>query len=89
MEQRSSVRSPEALGRVLARLRYDSGLTQEELATALGVTRRYVYALESGHPNLYATRLFETLRELGAHLDVVSPGDSPRRERDAKSAPDA
>lgn len=85
MEQRSPVRSPEALGRVLARLRYDNDLTQEELATALGVTRRYVYGLESGQPNLYATRLFDALRELGAHLEVVSPGRTTLHDSGAAS----
>jgi HTH-type transcriptional regulator/antitoxin HipB len=41
-DQRTPVRSPEALGQALARLRYDNNLTQEQLATALGVSRRYV-----------------------------------------------
>ena len=72
MEARAAVRSQVALGRELARLRYDRGLTQDELAEALGISRRYVYELESGRPNLFATRLFELLREVGAHLEVVS-----------------
>ncbi len=72
METRAAVRSQVALGRELARLRYDRGLTQDELAEALGISRRYVYELESGRPNLFATRLFELLREVGAHLEVVS-----------------
>jgi HTH-type transcriptional regulator / antitoxin HipB len=72
VETRATVRSQAALGRELARLRFDHGLTQEELAEALGISRRYVYELESGRPNLFATRLFELLREVGAHLEVVS-----------------
>lgn len=67
-------RSPEALGDALARLRYERGLTQDELAEQLGVSRRYIYAIESGQPNLYATRLFEVLRVLGARIDVVEEG---------------
>lgn len=85
MEQRTVVRSPQALGRVLAHLRYEAGLTQEELAEVLGLSRRYVYELESGRPNLYATRLFEMLRELGAHVEVVSP----RHGGTAAAEPDA
>jgi len=80
MDSRATIRSQTALGRELARLRYDRGLTQDELAEALGITRRYLYELESGRANLFATRLFELLRELGAHLEVVStqqPGSSP------------
>ena len=71
MTDRSVVRSQQALADALARLRYEHGLTQEELAETLGVSRRYVWELENGKPNLYATRLFELLRELGAHLEVV------------------
>lgn len=70
---RSMARSPQALGDAIAQLRFDRGLTQEDLADALGVNRRYIYEIESGKPNLYALRLFEALRELGAHLEVVAP----------------
>jgi HTH-type transcriptional regulator/antitoxin HipB len=62
---------------VLARLRYQQGLTQEELAEALGVTRRYLSEIENGKQNLFATRLFELLRELGAHLEVVPDAAPP------------
>ncbi len=68
---RTPVRSAEALGQVLARLRYERGLTQEEMAESLGVTRRYVYELERGRPTLYARRLFEVLGELGVHVELV------------------
>jgi HTH-type transcriptional regulator/antitoxin HipB len=69
---RSTVRSAEALGDAIARLRFERDLTQEDLADALGVSRRYIYEIESGKPNLFAVRLFEALRELGAHLEVVA-----------------
>lgn len=75
MDSRVPARSQKALGRELARLRFERGLTQGELADALGVTRRYIYELETGRPTLFATRLFELLRELGAHLEVVSTPD--------------
>ncbi|MGL4175787.1 MAG: helix-turn-helix domain-containing protein [Dermatophilaceae bacterium] len=77
MTVRVMARSQAALGKELARLRFDRGLTQEEVAEALGISRRYVYELESGRPTLFATRLFELLRELGAHLEVVSDPGSP------------
>ncbi|EAP98301.1 hypothetical protein JNB_15093 [Janibacter sp. HTCC2649] len=72
MEGRTVARSQAALGKELARLRFERDLTQEDLAHALGVSRRYIYELETARPNLFATRLFELLRELGAHLEVVS-----------------
>ena len=75
MQTRTVVRSPEALGQALARVRYEVGLTQDDLAEALGITRRYIYAMESGQPTLFAVRLFEILRELGAHLELVASGE--------------
>lgn len=74
----SSIRSAEALGDAIARLRFESGLTQGELAESLGVSRRYIYAIESGQPNLYASRLFEVLRELGVHVEIVANEPSRR-----------
>jgi len=76
---RTPVRSPRALGEAVARLRVERDLTQDELAAALGVTKRYIYQIESGRPNLFATRLFEALRELGAHIELVP------NERDGNS----
>ncbi len=65
------VRSPEDLGAFVARLRFTHDLTQAELAERLGISRRYVYEIESGRPNLYALRLFEILNLLGATMTVV------------------
>lgn len=70
--QRATVRSPKALGDALSRLRFDRGLTQAELADSLGIERRYIYEIEQGKETRYAVRLFEVLRELGAHVEVVS-----------------
>jgi HTH-type transcriptional regulator/antitoxin HipB len=68
---RAQVRSPEDLGRAIAHLRFTHDLTQEELAQRLGISRRYVYEIESGKPNLYALRVFEILNLLGASLTVT------------------
>ncbi|MDP9115902.1 MAG: helix-turn-helix domain-containing protein [Actinomycetota bacterium] len=64
------VLSPKDLGRFLADLRAERGLTQVQLADELGVSRRYVYEIENGKPSLYSDRLFATLRLLGAHLVI-------------------
>jgi HTH-type transcriptional regulator / antitoxin HipB len=64
----AAVRTPEDLGRFLARVRQDHGLTQEELAQDLGVSRRYVSEIENGKPGLYTERLFQMLRLLGVRL---------------------
>lgn len=64
----AAVRTPEDLGRFLARVREDRGLTQGELAEELGVSRRYVSEIERGKPGLYTERLFQMLRLLGVRL---------------------
>jgi HTH-type transcriptional regulator/antitoxin HipB len=64
----ATVRTPEDLGRFLARVRQDRGLTQEELAEELGVSRRYISEIENGKPGLYTERLFQMLRLLGVRL---------------------
>lgn len=48
MAANNPIRSQKALGEALARLRYDRDVTQQELADTLGISRRYVYDLESG-----------------------------------------
>jgi HTH-type transcriptional regulator/antitoxin HipB len=55
-------------------LRTQEGLTQAELADELGVSRQYVIELETGKPNLYSERLFQTLRLLGGRLRAQGPG---------------
>lgn len=71
MTAHTPVRSAKALGDAIARLRFERGLTQRDLSESLGVSRRYIYAIESGQPNLYVTRLFEVLRELDAHIEIT------------------
>ncbi len=70
----AAVRTPEDLGRFLARAREDRGLTQEALAEELGVSRRYVSEIENGKPGLYTDRLFQMLRLLGVRLRAEQIG---------------
>ncbi|MGN6605645.1 MAG: helix-turn-helix domain-containing protein [Jatrophihabitans sp.] len=67
--------SAQDLGRFLGDLRAERGLTQAQLADELGISRRYVYEIESGKPSLYSDRLFATLRLLGARLTVEAEVD--------------
>lgn len=62
------IRSPEDLGRFMANARVERDLTQQGLADALGVNRRYVSEIENGKPGLYTERLFQALRLLGVEL---------------------
>jgi transcriptional regulator with XRE-family HTH domain len=49
--KRESKRALRRLGVVLASLRNDAGLTQEEVAAAAGITPRYLQMLERGTAN--------------------------------------
>lgn len=66
------VRSATDLGSFLAELRVRHDLTQDEVAERLGISRRYLYEIESGKPSLYTDRLFALLRLYGATLTVES-----------------
>lgn len=66
--------SPAELGRRLAHLRAQRGLTQNQVAQQLGISRRYVCEIEAGKPSLYSERLFRLLDLLDAGLVVEGEG---------------
>jgi HTH-type transcriptional regulator/antitoxin HipB len=70
----AAVYTSEDLGQFLAHVREKRGLTQEELALELGVSRRYVSEIENGKPGLYTERLFQMLRLLGVRLRAEQVG---------------
>jgi HTH-type transcriptional regulator / antitoxin HipB len=70
----ATVRTPEDLGRFLARVREDRGLTQQALADELGVSRRYISEIENGKPGLYTERLFQMVRLLRVRLKAEQIG---------------
>lgn len=59
---------PADLGALIQRARVRGGLTQQQLAEHMGISRRYVSEMESGKPGLYTSRLFDLLTELGIRL---------------------
>ncbi len=72
----ASIRDLQTLAR---RRRKGLGLTQDELAARIGVSRKWVYTLETGSPN--AVELSIVLRliaALGLALDVDAPDPEPR-----------
>ena len=64
------VNNPAQLGAFLRNQRLQRGITQDQLAEDLGITRQYLVDLEKGRPTLYSKRLFALLRLLGARLKV-------------------
>jgi HTH-type transcriptional regulator / antitoxin HipB len=66
----TTARSARDLGAFVRRARRARGLTQAQLADELGISRQYLSELENGVENLYVTRLFEVLDELGASMQL-------------------
>ncbi|MCZ9881865.1 helix-turn-helix transcriptional regulator [Arthrobacter sp. B2a2-09] len=63
-------RNPKNLGAAIKHARTARGMTQEQLAEDLGIPRLYLVSLENGTSNLWATRMFRTLRRLGIKVTV-------------------
>ncbi len=74
--QTARITGPEALGAILREARTLHDLTQDQLATRLGVSRRYVIEIEQGKPTKALERLFDYMRETGVSLygDIDTPG---------------
>lgn len=60
---------------VVKAAREDAGLSQSELADRLAFSRDYMIDLESGKGNLYTTRLFRVLHELGITVTLTYGND--------------
>jgi len=56
---------------VIKAAREDAGLRQDELAERLAFSRDYMIDLESGKVNVYTTRLFRVLHELGITITLT------------------
>ena len=67
----------------LRRTRLDTGLTQAEVAKALGTTQAYVSKSESGERRIDAVELYDFARVYGAPLETLLPTSKVRRLTDA------
>ena len=63
--------NPTELGRALGRLRRSRDLTQEQMASRVGVHRSYLAKMEAGLSTEQIQRTFALLREAGYELAVV------------------
>ncbi len=80
----ASVRDLQTLAR---RRRKGLGLTQDELAARMGVSRKWVYTFETGSPNAVELSIvLRLLAALGLVLDV-DPPDAALREPSMAGAP--
>lgn len=71
---RERATTPTDLGRRIAHVRAQRGLTQTQVAEALGISRRYVCEIEAGKPSLYSDRLFRLLDLLDAGIVIEDKG---------------
>jgi transcriptional regulator with XRE-family HTH domain len=65
------VSSPADLGRAIAGVRAERGVTQDELAKEVGVDRSYLARLEAGATTLVLERALRALRRMGATVTVT------------------
>ncbi len=62
------------VGRNFARLRAESGLTQEAVAERAGLTQQYLSSLERGQRNPTVETLWALAQALGvSHVELVKP----------------
>ncbi|MCK6066462.1 MULTISPECIES: helix-turn-helix domain-containing protein [Microbacterium] len=69
----AKIASVQDLGFALQQSRMATGMTQRDLAQAVGTTQRYIWELESGKPAPALVRLLDALRETGAEITVSIP----------------
>ena len=62
------------VGRNVARVRREKGLTQEQFAEISGFSQQYISGLEQGRRNPTVVTLYELATALGvSHLDLLRP----------------
>jgi len=62
------------VGRNVARVRDDKGLTQEKLAERSGFSQQYISGLERGQRNPTIVTIYELSKALGVnYLDLLKP----------------
>lgn len=66
-----SVRSGEDMGRAIAEIRHERGLTQAELAAQGGLSRNWLAKLEAGRSTPVLDHLLRLLRRLGATVTIT------------------
>jgi transcriptional regulator with XRE-family HTH domain len=69
------VHNPRDIGRTIAGVRVERGLTQAQLAEELGIDRAYLARLESSADQLVLERAILALRRMGATVTVSLPDE--------------
>jgi len=68
------------IGRNVARIRKEKGLTQEQLQELSGFSQQYLSGLENGLRNPRLVTIYEIAMALGvSHVDLVMPDRGKKR----------
>ena len=70
-----SIHNPADIGRAIAGIRAEKGLTQAALAKQIEIDRGYLARLEAGASQLVLERSLRALRRMGAKITVSLPVD--------------
>lgn len=71
------VKNPVEIGAVVAALRHQQGLRQEELALVSGTGPRFIHELELGKPTLQLGKVLVALQALGVVVEFRMRDGSP------------
>ena len=73
MTSQRTIDTPAAAGALIRRQRMNQGLTQQALADAAGVSRKFLIDLESGHERAELGKTMAVLAALGLSLATATP----------------
>ena len=73
---RMEVHSTRELAAAVQARRKELGLNQEDLATMIGVSRRWIIDLEKAKPTVELQLVFLTLKVLGLVISLAPPNES-------------
>jgi transcriptional regulator with XRE-family HTH domain len=82
---RAPMPSDSALGRKVRELRRSRGMTQKELASAVGVTGAQLHRYETGATRVAASRMIAIAEALGVRPDVLLGSATPEAPAPAPS----
>lgn len=83
---KTTIRTAEALGRIIRQERKRQRLRQADLAAMIGASHVFLGDVEKGKPTVQLGRVLKLLDELGLTLTVDSPDDSKQSGASVASA---
>lgn len=75
--QSARISSSKDLGVILARARKERGLSQREVATQLGVTQKWISAIEQGKSRAWIDKVLELSYFLGVRIHATATSVKP------------